>query len=90
MSEFIGTVYETLSATRLRFSTKPGGTVSSGHLIEIKDDNNKKYLGRITSIERKNYLIDQDGAVQLSTLYSENENLEAGDIGITVIFKILL
>ena len=36
MSEFIGTVYETLSATRLRFSTKPGGSVSSGQLIEIK------------------------------------------------------
>ena len=42
----------------------------------------KKYLGRVTSIDRKNYLIDQDGAVQLSTLYAENENLESDDIGI--------
>ena len=87
MSQFIGTVYETLSATRLRFSTKPGGSVSSGQLIEIIGDDKKKYLGRITSIERKNYLIDQDGAVQLSTLYSENENLESSDIGISGDFQ---
>jgi DNA helicase HerA-like ATPase len=81
MSEFLGTVYETLSTTRLKFSTRPGGSVSSGQLIEINGDK-KKYLGRVTAIERKNYLIDQDGAVQLSTLYEENENLESDDIGI--------
>ena len=82
MNKFIGTVFETLSTTRIRFSTKPGGTVSSGQLIEIQGDSKLKYLGRVTSIERKNYLIDQDGAVQLSTLYDENENLESDDIGI--------
>lgn len=87
MSQFIGTVYETLSATKLRFSTKPGGSISSGQLIEIKDDTDKRYLGRITSIERKNYLIDQDGAVQLSTLYDENENLDSRDIGISGDFQ---
>lgn len=82
MKMFIGTVFETMSTTRIRFSTKPGGTVNSGQLIEIKGDSKVKYLGRVTSIERKNYLIDQDGAVQLSTLYDENENLESDDIGI--------
>lgn len=82
MTKFIGTVFETLSSTRLRFSTKPGGSVSSGQLIELQGDNKIKYLGRVTSIERKNYLIDQDGAVQLSTLFAENENLESDDIGI--------
>lgn len=82
MVKFLGTVFETISINQLRFSTKPGGSVSSGQLIEIIGDNKKKYLGRVTSIDRKNYLIDQDGAVQLSSLYDENENLESDDIGI--------
>jgi len=82
MAKFLGTVYETISINKLRFSTKPGGSVSSGQLVEIMGDGKKKYLGRVTSIDRKNYLIDQDGAVQLSTLYAENENLESDDIGI--------
>lgn len=82
MSQFIGTIYETLSVTRIRFSTKPGGSVNSSQLIEIEDDSKNKYLGRVISTERRNYLIDQDGAVQLSTLYDKNENLDAMAIGI--------
>ncbi|MCK9151806.1 ATP-binding protein [Methanobacterium alcaliphilum] len=84
MEGFLGTIYETISTIKLRFSTKPGGSVSSGQLVEIIGDNKSKthYLGRVTGIERKNYLIDQDGAVQLSTLYEDNEKLNSEDIGI--------
>lgn len=82
MGDFIGTVYETFSATKIRFSTKPGGSVSSGQLVELEDDNKNKYLGRIISTDRRNYLIDQDGAVQLSTLFSEEKELSSHDIGI--------
>lgn len=82
MSQFVGTIYETLSAIRFRFSTKPGGSVSSGQLLEIEDDDKNKYLARVTSIERRNYLIDQDGAVQLSSLYDKNEKLDSMAIGI--------
>lgn len=79
---FKGTVFETLSSTRLKFSTKPGESISIGSLVEIEGESGKKFLGRVTSIQQKNYLIDQDGAVQLSTLFSENENLDPRDIGI--------
>lgn len=82
MSEFKGTIFETISSTRIKFSTKPGESISTGSLVEIRDSDGKKYLGRVISIQRKNYLIDQDGAVQLSTLFSENENLDPDDIGI--------
>lgn len=82
MSEFIGTIYETLSISRVSFSTKPGGSVSSGQLVELYGDEGEKYLGRITSINRRNYIIDQNGAVELSTLYDENENISSADIGI--------
>ncbi|MBC7081834.1 MAG: ATP-binding protein [Thermoplasmatales archaeon] len=82
MSGFKGTIFETISSTRIKFSTKPGESISTGSLVEIKDSDGKKYLGRVISIQRKNYLIDQDGAVQLSTLFSENENLDPDDIGI--------
>lgn len=87
MSKFIGTIYETLSTYRLRFSTKPGGSTSNGQLIEIKGDKNKKYLGRVTNVERKNYLIDQNGAVELSTLFDEDENVDSSDIGISGDFQ---
>lgn len=82
MGKFIGTVYETFSASKIRFSTKPGGSVSSGQLVELEDDEKIKYLGRIISTDRRNYLIDQDGAVQLSTLFSEESELDSHDIGI--------
>lgn len=82
MSKFKGTIFETVSSTRVKFSTKPGESVSTGSLVEIEDSNGKKYLGRVVGIQRKNYLIDQDAAVQLSSLFSENEKLDPDDIGI--------
>ncbi len=87
MGEFKGTVFDTRSITRIRFSTKPGENVSSGSLIEIKGSDNRKYLGRVTSIQRKSYLIDIDSAVQLSSLFSENEKLRLNDIGISHEFE---
>ncbi|MEM5815573.1 MAG: ATP-binding protein [Candidatus Aenigmatarchaeota archaeon] len=87
MGEFKGTVFDTRSITKIRFSTKPGESISSGSLIEVRGSDNKKYLGRVTSIQRKSYLIDRDSAVQLSSLFSENEKLRLDDIGITHEFE---
>jgi len=81
MSELVGTIFETTSLTRVKFSTKPGGYVRVGSLVEIGKDSNKQ-LGRITSAERKNYLIDQDGAVQLSKLFEQNNSWNVNTIGI--------
>ena len=53
MSEFKGTIFETISSTRVKFSTKPGESVSTGSLVEIRDSDGKKYLGRVISIQRK-------------------------------------
>ena len=86
MDNFAGTVYETLSTTRVRFSTKPGGFVSSGELVEI-GGGDRKQLGRITSIERRNYLIDQDGAVQLSSLYDGDPSIDTKTMGIRGDFR---
>ena len=41
MAKFLGTVYETISINKLRFSTNPGGSVSSGQLVEIMGDGKK-------------------------------------------------
>lgn len=81
MSSFIGTVFETPSISRIKFSTKPGGHVRVGELVEINADGTKQ-LGRIISINRRNYLIDQDSAVQLSSLYESKTDINAKSIGI--------
>ena len=79
--EFLGTVYKTFSNNYLKFSTKPGNTLKVGELIEF-EINRVQQLGRITSVERFNYLINQDEAVQLSTLFHEKPDLDARSIGI--------
>ena len=78
---FLGTVYKTYSNYSLKFSTKPGSTLKVGELIQFKI-NNKLQLGLIKSVERFNYLINQDEAVQLSSLFHEKPNLSAESIGI--------
>jgi hypothetical protein len=79
--EFLGTVYKTFSNYSLKFSTKPGFNLKVGELVEF-EINNEKQIGIIKSVERYNYLINQDEAVQLSTLFYEKPNLSAVSIGI--------
>ena len=86
MSEFIGTLYETVSLSRVKFSTKPGGSVRVGTLVQIGEGKDKQ-LGRVIYGERKNYLIDQDGAVQLSSLFEEHKSMDAQTIGIRGEFR---
>ncbi|MBD3213360.1 MAG: DUF87 domain-containing protein [Candidatus Lokiarchaeota archaeon] len=78
---FLGTVYKTFSNYSLKFSTKPGFNLKVGELVEF-EINNEKQIGIIKSVERFNYLINQDEAVQLSTLFHEKPNLSAESIGI--------
>jgi len=79
--QFLGTVYKTISNNSLKFSTRPGSTLKVGELIEFKLGN-RSQLGIIKSVERFNYLINQDEAVQLSTLFHEKPDLDAKSIGI--------
>ena len=82
--KFIGTIYQTLGNNRVKFSTKPGGNVNAGELVEmILSETNEKFLGRVTAVERRNYLIDLDGSVQLSSLYDSERVTEVSDVGVS-------
>lgn len=85
---FIGTIFQTLGNNRVKFSTKPGGDVHAGELVEVTHGlTSKNYLGRVISIERRNYLIDLDSSVQLSSLYDAEKVRHASDVGVSGNFR---
>lgn len=81
MGKFLGTVFKTTSNISFKFSTKPGASLRISTLVAF-EINEKRFLGVIKSIERYNYLINQDEAVQLSSLFSDKPNLTANSIGV--------
>jgi DNA helicase HerA-like ATPase len=80
MSSFLGTVYETVSLGEVRFSTKPGETISIGELVKLQIGG-KWQLARVIDVDRRNYLIDEDTAVELSERFSEDDSFDTENLG---------
>ncbi|MCF2140538.1 MAG: ATP-binding protein [Candidatus Lokiarchaeota archaeon] len=72
--KMIGVIFKTEGFSQFNFVSKPGLRLSLGDIVEFYSDNFRQ-LGRISSIESSNPLINENGAVNLTTIF-ENDDIE--------------
>ncbi len=86
--EIVGVVFQTKSVVNYLFATKPGKQIVQGQLVEVdfkketEDGALETYLARITMITHQNFIIDQMGSVQLSSMYEQTPGLKLEDLNL--------
>jgi len=85
--KIIGTIFRTKSIVSYLFATRPGQSIIQGELVEVdyNEQNTRspeKYLARITHITHQNFIIDEMGSVQLSSLYEKKPDLTLDELNL--------
>lgn len=69
------------------FATRPGQQIIQGELVEVNfNEKNKtnpeKFLARVTNITHQNFVIDEMGSVQLSSLFERKPDLTLDELNL--------
>ncbi len=82
MRRVIGTIFQTKSIVSYKFATKPGQSIIQGELVEVAFNDYERYLARITNITHQNFIIDEMGSIQLSSLYDKRPDLTLDELNL--------